>query len=97
MPEVAYLSASGEIKIPLKVRTKLGLKAGQKFDVQIKGQDIKLVQLDLPSAEQIKEFVAWRNKNEEPDQVVIPGTKTNGAAKTTVRSAAPKRKKATAR
>src|SRR5687768_7737690 len=97
MPEVAYLSASGEIKIPLKVRTKLGLKAGQKFDVQIKGQDIKLVQLDLPSTEQIKEFVAWRKKNEEPDEMVIPGTKSNGAAKKAAPSPPAKRKKATAR
>lgn len=71
MAEVATLSINGEIKIPLRVRTKLGFKPGQKFDVRIQGRDVTLAPLGLPAEEQVKEFLDWTRENPPPKPVLV--------------------------
>lgn len=65
MPEVAYLSSTGEVKIPLRVRIKLGLKDGEKFNVSTRGQNLLLQRVSLPGAEQIREFLAARRQEKK--------------------------------
>ena len=62
MPEFAYLSTDGEVKIPLRIRIKLGLKDGEKFAVDTRGQNVLLRRVAMPGAEQIREFLAARRQ-----------------------------------
>jgi AbrB family looped-hinge helix DNA binding protein len=63
MPEIAYLSSTGEVKIPLRLRTKLGLQAGDKFEVGVKDGGLLLKRAGLPSDDQLAQFLAWTRKN----------------------------------
>jgi hypothetical protein len=82
MVEVAYLSSTGEVKVPLKIRVKMGLKAGEKFNVGTDGGNLVFERQGLPSTEQVKEFVAWAKSHPKtrPQKIQLTA-KTNGARK----------------
>ena len=76
MPEVAYLSQTGEIKIPLKLRTQLGLQAGEKFEVRVRDGNLVFVRSALPTHDQVATFIAWTKKNgnrQGPRKITIGG------------------------
>ena len=90
MTEVATLSSTGEIKLPLKLRTKMGLNAGDKFDVEARGMELVFVKREsLPSADQVSDFVAWTKKHPREPRLVVGGTKKT----TTSRPKTPGRKR----
>lgn len=72
MTDVATMSETGEIKIPVAVQRKLGFEPGQRFDVQVKANTLLLVPLGLPGDEQVKEFIQWTKANPAPEPLKIP-------------------------
>lgn len=75
MAEFAYLSRAGEVKIPLRLRTMLGLQPGEKLEVSVNDGALVLRRVALPSEDQVARFIAWTREHQQqgPRVVTIGG------------------------
>lgn len=60
--EVTSMSSKGQVVIPSDLRTRLGLKEGEKFVVVGEGDTVVLKKISMPS---LRDFNVLREKTEE--------------------------------